>query len=275
MSTAHPLINTNRPLKAFPGIGLKSRPQRQFLPRKRAVESLTVGKILSSVRPFPINTVLLGRCEDRLPLLMSFSDPEIGSILVGGDAGCGKTHHLQVMVDSALRTHSPKDLQIAIMAHKPDEWTYLESSPWKKKYLQVLHAWYDRQVDQMVEEFVNLAEDRKMGQRSRPAVMLILDDFNFIEGLSMEAQVGLRWLLAYGPQSNIWPIAAIKSDYGQHYRYWMEAFRSRIIGRVSYRENLEHLTLVPGSQMKTLDSSEFRVWGGADWFTYRLPLLGD
>lgn len=275
MSTAQPLVHMNRSLQPYSGIGLRSKPQRKSLARKRALEPLTVGKILSTVRPFPVNTVLLGRCQDRLPLLMSLSDPEMGAILVGGDAGCGKTHHLQVMVDSALRTHSPKNLQVAILTHKPDEWAFLERNPWQKKYLQVLHAWYDRKVDQTVEEFVNLAEDRKMGQRSGPAVMLILDDFNFIEGLSLESQVGLRWLLAYGPQFNIWPIAAIKSGYSQQYRYWMEAFRSRIIGRVSNRENLAHLTLVPGSHMKTLDASEFRVWGGGDWFTYRIPLLGD
>ena len=88
----------------------------------RSAASFTTGGMLSSVQPLPNRAVLLGRCNDGLPCLMTLTDPEIGAILIGGDAGCGKTHHLQVIVDSLLRTSAPHDMQIMILTHHPEEW---------------------------------------------------------------------------------------------------------------------------------------------------------
>lgn len=275
MGTSHLFVNTIKPMQGHFQNRANNWQQSLSFRRKKPVQSMTVGRILSTFQPFPANAVLLGSCEDGLPFLMTFSDPEIGAILVGGDAGCGKTHQLQVMVDSAFRTHSPKDFQVVIFTHKPDEWVALQNHPWQKRYLQVLRAWYDRRIEKTIDELVDLAVARRDGDRTGPAVMLIMDDFNFIETLSLEVQVNLRWLLDYGPQSNVWPIAAMNAGFALGYRYWMEAFRTRIIGRVTRCDRLEHLTLLPGSRMKSLGASEFRVWTGSDWLTYQIPLLGD
>ena len=105
-------------------------------------------------------------------------------------------------------------------------------------------------------------------------VMLILDDLNFVEALSFEAQVNLRWLMAYGAQSGIWVIAAIKSSYAENLTYWLEPFRTRILGKIR-SANLARVLATPHEpQQRNTEPSEFRVWAGSNWMTYRLPLLG-
>ncbi len=242
---------------------------------------ITVGKLLTTKKTVPSNSLLLGCCMDGLPLLMTLADPAIGAILIGGDRGCGKTHQLQVMVDSACRTNQSDELQIVILTHQPDEWEGFLHDDLRQDYVQSCQAWYDHRAERTIQSLTELAEARREGQHQKPVVLFILDDFNFVEELSYEAQVNLHWLLAYGSQSNIWLVAAINSGLAAGLRYWVETFRTRIIGRVRTRSHLTNLTLLrsaalqEGSRMKVLEPGVFRVWSDPGWMTYRIPLLGN
>ncbi|MEA3326259.1 MAG: hypothetical protein U9R53_02990 [Chloroflexota bacterium] len=236
---------------------------------------MTVGKLLSSVQPIPHHSLLLGQCKDSLPFLMDLSDPAVGSILISGDQGCGKTHHLQVMIDSALRSNTPGELQISILTHNPHDWVYLQENKRYKRYVQDIQAWYDHRAERTIQTLTELAEARRDGEKSAPMVIFILDDINFIQGLSYEAQVNLRWLLAYGSQSGVWLIATVKSDYADSFGFWLEPFRTRILGRVRAVNNAQILAMRNDYQAIFLEPSEFRVWSGTNWMTYRLPILGD
>jgi len=257
--------------------GLIRRKHRASTPAGRMrnlKDVITVGKLLST-NPVPSKTLLLGSCPDGLPLLMTLADPEVGAILIGGDRGCGKTHQIQVMIDSACRTHQPDELQIAILTHKPDEWDGFLRDDRRVEYIQSCQAWYDHRADLTIQSLTELAESRREGQTNTPVEFFVLDDFNFVEELSYEAQVNLRWLLAYGPQSNIWLVAAINSGLAAGFRYWLEPFRTRIIGRVRTKRHLPYLTLHDSTKMKVLESGVFRAWTDLEWMTYRIPLLGN
>ena len=236
--------------------------------------STTVGRLLSSIRPFPRRSLLLGQCDDALPFLIELGDPELGAILVSCEKGGGKTHQLQVVVDSAAFLHTPSQLQVAILTFKPEEWQSWQNSPKRKRHLQGIFAWYDPWAESMLQNLVELAEVRRDDQRLGADVLLILDDFNFVEDLSYEAQVNLHWLLEYGAQSGIWPVGAINAHHVKNYRYWVNAFRTRIIGQVKLLENHEILAMQPGPGTDNLEPAMFRAWLGDAWRTYRLPLLG-
>lgn len=238
-------------------------------------QGMTTGQLLTSVDPLPPRSILLGRCQDGLPLLMGLSNPEIGAILIGGDPGSGKTHHIQVLVDSATRTHAPHDLQVVVLTHKPDEWDLLFNDDRARRYFQSCHAWYDRRAEDVIQSLYNLAGSRRDSQKEGPTMLFILDDLNFVEILNFEAQFQLHWLLTYGAQSNIWVIGAINASLAGRYRFWLESFRTRIIGRVRSSLHLSEVTLQDEIRMKTLEPSTFRVWSGKDWMTYQIPLLGD
>ena len=237
--------------------------------------SPTVGSLLRTIQPGPSRSLLLGQCDDGRPFLAELGEPEMGAILVSCDKGCGKTHQLQVMVDSALRLNAPSSLQFGVLTFKPGEWQVWQSEPQRMKHLQGIYAWYDPWAEGFIQTLVDLAEARRDGGRSGADVLLILDDLNFIEELSYEAQVNLYWLLEYGAHSGVWLIAGVNAHQAADFRYWVDTFRTRVIGRVTSEESTEILALRSNPAAADLEPGMFSVWAGTDWRTYRLPLLGD
>jgi hypothetical protein len=199
----------------------------------------------------------------------------MGSILVSSDIGCGKTHQLQVMVDSAVRMNAPSSLQFGVLTLKPGEWQPWQSEPQRMKHLQGIYAWYDPWAESFIQTLVDLAEARRDGERLGADVLLILDDLTFIEELSYEAQVNLHWLLEYGAHSGVWPIAGVNAHQTENFRYWIDAFRTRLIGRVTRDAITKILAMRSNPAATELEPGMFSVWAGTDWRTYRLPLLGD
>ncbi len=260
----------------FPGLDSRRRSRTKILPRKRKiVDTFTVGGLMESIKPAPKRSILLGKCLDGLPFLFELGDPELGAILIACDAGCGKTHQLQVMVDSAVRTYAPHNLQVAVLTLNPDEWSGMNRNPKQKKFVQGCYAWYDARGADMIESLTELAEARREGERQGADILLILDDLAAIENLPMEAQVNLRWLMEYGPQSAIWVVGALDARKVSAMRFWVEPFRTRIIGRVDSKLNLESLVLCSDLPKPSAEPGAFQVWTGESWLAYRLPLLGD
>ena len=266
-----------RPTHTFPSLVPEVRSStiqkpKALLPKMLQGKSITVGRLLSQVQPQPKQAILLGQCQDGLPILMGLEDPTMGAILVSGENSCGKTHQLQVMVDSAMRLHTPDELQISILTLHPEEWAYL-----KVGYQQQasIHAWYDHRSEKMIKGLSNLAEGRRDGKGHQTRHIMILDDLNFVEYLSYEAQMTIHWLLAYGSRLGFTMIATINSVYYNDYRYWIDIFRTRILGRTDLQEEADGFAIRPGSRAETLAPGYYCVWSEHDWLTYRLPLLGD
>jgi len=238
------------------------------------INGITVGSILRNFQPKLSNAVLMGQCSDGLPFLMELADPEIGAVLIGCEAGCGKTHQLQVMVDSALETNTPHELQVFILTKNTAEWDRLEQHPRYQKFIQGIHAWYDPRAEEMIRTLTELAEARRESSTHHPAVLFILDDLNCVEDLSIEAQVNLHWLLAYGAQSDVWIISTINAGLVAANRYWVDVCRTRVLGKVVSSDVAETLSMRSDAQVSGMEPGEFKVWIGTHWLSYRLPLLG-
>lgn len=251
----------------------KQKPKVSFT-NKKSFSAMTVGELLSSTQTLPEKSLLLGRCADGLPFFMSIDDPEMGSILISGARGCGKTHQLQVIVDAAIRTNRPHELQITVITHNPSEWRLLQDAYQSEKYLQGVYAWYDPNVGDHIQHLTEVVEARREGEYDGPVNLVILDDLNFVETLPCEAQVNLRWLLEYGSQSNFWMVGALNASLVQRLPFWLEVFRTRLFGWM--QDEIKHG--LPGQQHglhpDTLEPGTFRAWTGGSWITYQLPLLG-
>jgi hypothetical protein len=230
--------------------------------------------MMGSLKVMPSRAILMGKCQDGLPFLMEIADPEIGAVLIGCDSGFGKTHQLQVMVDSALKAATPHELQVFILTHNPAEWDRLADNTQSRKYLGGVYAWYDPAAEEMIQSLTEIAETRRDRRIHGPAILFILDDIHYAENLSFEAQVNLHWLLAYGAQSDMWLVSTISSGMVPAYRYWVDLFRTRVIGKVTSPRNAAILSTRDDSKASKLSLGQLKVWRGADWLTYSLPLLG-
>ena len=274
LSTFSTNLNAEQSLDSLTRSRVTPRRLKSRLTEPRKKPS-TVGGLLKSIQACAFPAVLLGECADGLPFLVELGDPEMGATLVSCEKGTGKTHQLQVMAESATRLNAPSDVQIGVLTFKPDEWHSWERSAQHRKYLQGIYAWYDPWAEGLIQNLVDLAEARRGGDRTGADVLFIVDDLNFIEELSYEAQVNLHWLLEYGSQSHIWVAGAINAHLAADFSYWVDPFRTRIIGRVNSTENAGILGLVPNVWAGAVEPGTFRVRAGTEWRTYRLPLLGD
>lgn len=232
----------------------------------------TVGTMLDAIQPAPARSILLGRCSDGLPFLMTLGDPTLGAILIGCEAGHGKTHQLQVIAESAMRSQSPRHLQVAVLTLNPSEWDSSQKGA-AAKFLYGLSAWYDPKAEDLLAELTTLAEARREGKRTGTDVLLILDDLNAAEDLGWEAQMNLRWLLEYGAQSGIWLVATLNADLAADQRYWVDTFRTRILGKVSESKLAEMLANRDDANTTDLLPGAFKIWTGSAWLKYTLPLL--
>jgi hypothetical protein len=236
---------------------------------------VTVGRLLSQVQSTPNQTMLLGQCTEGLPVFMGLDDPLAGAVLIIGENSCGRTHQLQVMVDSAIRRHSPEKLRISILTLHPEEWATLKKDIHQQKYLKAIHAWYDRGSEILIRKIMNSAEMRRDGQPYTAHHMILLDDLNFIEYLSYESQMNLHWLLTYGAQLGFTMVATLNTVYASNFRYWVDIFRTRIFGRNEINNAADRVAMHPGLETKSLATGSFRVFSEGDWLTYQLPMLGD
>ena len=277
MTSSNILTNVMTPTRqGFPGLFNRTR-RDIYLHRKKEQlsKAVTVGCLVSSIKASPKHSLLLGQCNDGLPFLMQLGDPLLGSILVSGDTACGKTHQLQVMVDSAIRLNAPHDLQVVVLTHHPNEWRSFSEKSRSEKYIYQVKAWYDPSAEDLIETLITLAEARREGKKQSANILLVMDDFNFVENLSYAAQVNLHWLLTYGAESGLWIAASIKANYAEKFRYWINVFRTRILGFMRSYENASIIAAREDSFAPGLTPGSFRIWTGSGWVSYHLPLLGD
>jgi len=261
--------------RLLPELRQKLNQERQTTwTRATALGTPRLSQMLEQIQPVPFQTIIIGDCQDGLPFLFDLTQPENGAVLVTGDANCGKTYQLQVMVESALRLYSPHQVQTAVITEHPEDWKAILASPSRSKYCHGIHSWHDRQTTNLVLELVSLAEDRRNGRRRGAQVLLVIDDLPGVLDWDYEVQVNLHWLLQYGPQSGVWPLVSIGASQAQEMHYWVDVFRTRLLGRIDSMTLANDLGLFEGNRCAQLNAPhEFIVWIGSDWITYDLPAL--
>jgi hypothetical protein len=262
--------------RLLPELRQKNMQKKVFEKHASAIlDAPAIAQVLDQNQPFPYQTVLIGDCQDGLPFLLDLNQPENGPVLVTGDAETGKTRQLQVMVESALRLYNPRQVQVAVITRWPGDWEDILIGTARRKFCQTLTNLYDRQFTDLVMELTGLAEDRRNGRRRGAQVLLVIDDLVGINDLDYEVQVNLHWLFEYGPQSGIWPLVSLEASRTQDMLYWIDVFRTRLLGRIDSITLAGDLAIYPGNRCTQLvPSLEFTAWMGSDWITYNLPVLG-
>jgi hypothetical protein len=238
------------------------------------LDTPSITQVLDRNQPVPFQTTLIGDCQDGLPFLMDLNQPENGPVLVTGDPETGKTRQLQVMVETALRLYTPRQVQVAVITRWPGDWEDILLGSSRRKFCHAITNLFDRKFMELVMDLTGLAEDRRNGRRRGAQVLLVIDELTGINDLDYEVQVNLRWLLEYGPQSGIWPLVSLEASKTQDMLYWVDVFRTRLLGHMDSITLANDLAIYPGNRCTQLiPSLEFIAWMGSDWITYHLPVL--
>ena len=234
---------------------------------KPAPPSLTVS--LSELGPLPREALLLGLASDGLPVLLNLHDPHPGPLLVAADPGAGKTNLLQMIAQAAADMHDVGDVQFGVITNYPDEWEHLAGL---EHCVGIFPTYHDSAID-FLSSLSGWAHANKGSQQS---ILLLVDDLESMEHIDFDARQILRWLLLRGPSRKVWPIVSMNAERVTQVEPWLEAFRTRIFGKIQDDGVAENLTGISGTTLKHLQAGlQFALREDGDWLKFWIPELDE
>ena len=225
----------------------------------------TLSGVLSEIGSLPREALFLGIASDGLPVLLNLRDPIPGPLLIVGDAGAGKTAFLQTLVRGLHQTHRSEDVQFGVIASHPDEWEGVEATPHRVGIFPV----YENNAQDFL---LSLASWAHGNNKSKQAILLLIDDLEAIAKLDFDALQNFRWLLLRGPARRVWPIITLNAErYGQVLS-WIPMFRTRIFGKIAQERIAGALGGDQASALNLLEAGiQFSLRENGKWLRFWLP----
>ena len=217
----------------------------------------------------PPNSLLLGICDDGLPLRLDLDNPVAGSILVSGDPGSGKTQLLQGILTSILAFEPIKELTISIIAHDPQEYNQITQT----QYCQDVSSLVHRNARMIIRTLMLDAEQRR-SEPDGPIRLLVIDDLaRLLQSVDDETFGYLYRLIKHGPRYHIWTIASLSTRYAEYLdQRLLDAFRTHILGHIDDKRVAELLGRDLGKLVQSLTSPDnFIASLGMDWISFMSP----
>jgi len=233
----------------------------------------SVGRIIESLMDLPSRAVLLGMAEDERLVLLEMFDCSAGSILVLSDSGYGKTHQLQVILDSAISFKLSPKMSVLVISLNPWEWQYQLQAYEKKSISIECLGWQDPHTAKIINHLTEMAQDRLVDQSYSRDIVLIVDEVSDMYYLDQESQVSLNFLFTSGPQARIWPFASITTDKGHPDRDMMDLFKTWIFGHISSMPSIFFQECMDRNLVDN-EPGQFSIKMEGKWFSYRLPMIG-
>lgn len=224
---------------------------------------LSVDQVLSKSGKLPLNSLVLGICDDGLPFLLDLTNPAPGALLVCGDARTGKTKLVNSILDSASRLNTPAQLELSIIAVNIDEYMHLSHL----EHCQEIFNADEAVTGELIGELADIAEQRRRQHPKDPAILLVIDDLaECLEHLDQEAFSELYWLIRHGPRSRVWTIATLPTERARQIEpRFLSAFRTRLCGRMTDARLAATLSGDANLQTRRLKRGQFYIPYGGEW----------
>jgi len=215
----------------------------------------TLENILKEFDPIPARSLLLGLCEDGLPLILDLTDPSPGSFLIVGDDAQSNFNLLYSLLTSSFLVNTAEEVNLHLISPLADELVEL----YKQPAFKISFAPTRLECEIVVEEMVNLVHRRQSTMEIHPIHVLTIDGLDLLfRSLSPEAIYWFNWLAEKGPEVGLWVIAAVESRNTMNLPdNALDGFLSRIIGHIQSPQIMRNLSglrpnhlesLVPGEQ---------------------------
>lgn len=223
----------------------------------------------------PSQAALLGVCEDNFPVLLNLNDPTPGALLIIGDERQEQLDLLRTLVSSVALRNTPRSLQLMIVSYDPQSWKdWIAEQGWERYCLGIEGLENGEMPRDWILRLGDWTEERRMGQRSGPPILLIMDTLSFMPRLVYDVRLNFEWLAKEGPAAQIWPVAAISTDLAQllNGRHMLRAFHTHILG---YAKDTAFYASLAGVSEKDISSfpgpGQFTVHVGDAWMRFQIP----
>jgi hypothetical protein len=230
--------------------------------------SPTIEQLMQDLGPLPDGSLLLGVAADGLPLLLNLYDPAPGPILVAGDRRSGKTAFLQTLARASDLAPDPGEIQFGVLTNHPGEWSEIEALPGSMGVWPATHSSAARYLNRLV------AWGEHPGNDGHTAVLLLIDGLDTLILSESITRQDLMWLLSYGPEHRIWPVATFNSGRLPRFASWMQSFGLLIFGYVSQPNLAEVLTGDSAADLNSLlPGVQFSLRNPDGWLKFWIPSI--
>jgi hypothetical protein len=214
--------------------------------------------------PLPQNSLILGVCDDGLPLVLELSDPSPGALLFLGDDVGGLQKHLQAILASICLLGDPKQVQIDLISPSPETFAAQKLFP----HVQKVHLPDHEEMFGLLGCLFELIEQRQRKDNSLtgkflkeflpankgPVRILMIDQLDvLVEQLAPESLAYLRWLLRRGPAANVWVLASLNAQNAQAVDgKTLKSFGLQVVSKVRNTPQASRLTDIPLDKLSHL-----------------------
>lgn len=272
MSTPRPFPPL-QPLRPFPN--LRETGQRVAQRVSDALQSRTNPTAGGRRRPpmprrLPPDTALLGIGKDGLPILLDFSDPTPGAVLILSDDRSARREILREVLESGMHTNPPHRMQYLILSAQPERWWTWRSEGGYERHCLAIEPLEAEPCTRWLKSLAELVEQRRTGTQGGPAVLILIDDLEGVLGLGYDGLVQLDWLIKQGAEARVWVLATASATSTASLARWVRLFKTRILGWASDANAYSTLTLVEENLPTPEHREQFCVRLPEGWLVFEL-----
>jgi hypothetical protein len=228
--------------------------------------------ILADLPPLSCYSILIGSCDDGLPVLVDLSSSQAGSLLILGGPGSGKTTLLLSILASACRINSARKIRTTCISARLPDFGPILAEPHCYRFSDP----YEGLAAGLVRELADLACQRTMGKDLGPAILLAIDDLGELLGnLDEEDAQRLYWLIKEGPASQVWTLATLDASRANaHGPNLIDFFGTCLVGRIEIEQQSFLPTQIQEARPEQLlPGAQFCARFENEWVRFWVPRL--
>lgn len=228
-----------------------------------------LSEIIEKIEDLPIPSLLLGICQDGLPLMADLSSTGSGSLLIASEHDFVNANFLFSILTSGYLMNQDKYINLHLLSPKIDYYDHLLQQPMFKI------GFYPDQAESeiVIQEFGNLVENRINSGDYFPIQVLAVEDLDRLYAmLSEKGKAQFNWLIQYGSQFGVLIIGSIQSrNIHSDYFKLIDCFQLRIVGQIKESSITRFLLKEKGEKVELSNANEAVVFSDIGSLPIYLP----
>jgi len=234
----------------------------------------SIDSLIKQFPNIPEATAILGKAG-QMPILFDLDDSRPGSILIVNNHLPSIRKFQTGMMKSLISFSHPSGFQFVTLSHYPEKWIDLiqEFDP-EFAYCAGVSGDFEKGTEDWIMYLTKKADERRNGRNTGPAVILFIDDFDFVQNLDMHVRINFSWLINNGASARIWIVSGLDLKKNPEDIEQINLFKTRIFGQLEPKIASKINKFVPMNEIEHLfPERNFVTKISSNWVRFWAPKL--